>query len=473
MEAASGPTPVATATFPSAPPRGGRWGVWHARLSLHPRWWLAGAALATALLWWSHLPSLLLQAQLYADDGNWYQGAYVHGPIGSLLLPANGYLVLLQRGTASLSLLLPLIAVPAFFNLAALLVEVGGICYLLSSRMAAAIPHLGVRIAIAALVIAVPNAYDTSGNLTNAQWHLGLIAFLVVFAAPPRRAGGWVTDAVVLILSGLSGPYCLLLEPIVGWRWLRGRADRRGALILVANSACAVVQLAVIAATASVRQGLTALDPSPTSLVTILGRQITLGLTVGAHGLTTLVGTPLGGDPVVLGLLAALPVLTCGWAMWRGPAVLRAFCLLATLELLLALATPSIAAPRWPNLGRPADIVNFHPGGIRYFLYPLLALALSLGWLVVVGVRRELARRGGQGAGSRRLPLAGARAVASVAAVLLFVAALDGVPADWEYPPYLDLHWGAEVQRWETAAPGTPVSFPLNPPGFTMTLVAR
>jgi hypothetical protein len=466
-------TPVATAATPSVRERGSRSEVWHARLALHPGRWLLAAALATALLWFSHLPSLLLHAQFYADDGSWYQAAYAHGPLLSLLLPANGYLVLLQRLGASLSLLLPTIAVPTFFNVLALLVEAGGVCYLLSARMAAAIPSLGARLAIAALVIALPNAYDTSGNLTNAQWHLGLIAFLVVFARPSRGTGDRAVDGGILLLSGLTGPYCLMLEPIVAWRWLRARDDRRRRAILALNSACAAVQLVTIAGAVGVRQGWTALDAGVSPLVTALGRQLTLGLLVGAHGLNGLTGSALVDDPVVLGVLAAIPLAACGWAMWRGPSMLRSFCVFAAIELALALATPAVAPPRWPDLGRPADVVTFHPGGIRYFLYPLLAFALSLGWLVVEGVRRELARGRGGRVAAPRLPLAVARAVASGASVLLLVAALDGVTVDWVYPPYLDLHWAAQVQRLQDAPAGTPVVIPLNPPGFTVTLVAR
>jgi hypothetical protein len=181
----------------------------------------------------------------------------------------------------------------------------------------------------------------------------------------------------------------------------------------------------------------------------------------------------LGDSLLALGVLAAIPIVTCGWAAWRGPAILRAFCLLAALELLLALVAPSIPSPRWPNLGNPADIVSFHPGGIRYFLYPLLAFALSLGWL---GGRRV--RPGRRPAGDfprreRRLREAPARVAAVAATLLLLLTAADGVPRDWVYPPYLDQHWAAQVQRLDAAAPGTRVVIPINPPGWTVTLIAR
>lgn len=268
-----------------------RW-AWPRLLARHPGWCLLGIALATAALWFSHLPSLLLHAQFYADDGIWYRDAYSQGPLSTLFQPDAGYLVLLQRLGAALSLLLPTALAPTLFNLVALLVEVGGICYLVSSRMASAIPSTAARLLIAVLVIVLPNAYDTSGNLTNAQWHLALIAFLVVFAGRPARRWGWLCDGVVLVVSGLTGPYSILLEPIAAWRWLRDRGDRHRLAVLAANSAVAAVQVGVLLTSATAERLAGALAAGPLTLVTLLGRQVTLGLVVGAHGLAGLAGSP-------------------------------------------------------------------------------------------------------------------------------------------------------------------------------------
>ncbi len=440
---------------------------------LRERWWLAGAALATAAVWFSHMPALLLSAQFYADDGSWYQLAYSLGPVASLPHPANGYLELLQRLTASLSLALPLLWVPLFFNLVALLVEVVGVGYLLSSRMASAIPSVAVRIGIAVLVIALPNAYDTSGNLTNAQWHLGLIAFLVIFARPTKRLAGRLLDWGLLLLSGLTGPYCLLLEPVALWWWLRRREDRRRRNLLLGTTACAALQLLVIWARVGVQRHLGLLAAGLLPLARILGRQLSLGLTIGAHGLNHLAGSPLANSPFALIPLAALPLLACGWAAWRGPSILRALTVYAAIELVLALLAPVIPAPQWPSLGNPASIVDFHPGGIRYFLYPLLAFAVSLGWLAW---RYLPWRRAGAGGSLRSGPAgrsAGAWAAGGIAALMLVATAAIGVPADWAYPAYVDYHWSAEVERFETAAPGTMVVFAINPPGYDFSLRAR
>jgi hypothetical protein len=451
-----------------------------ARLPRYPGWWLVAAALVTFALWLSHMPDLLFHAQFYADDGGWYQSAYSLGPVVSLAHPAAGYLVLLQRLVASISLLLPTVAAPTFFNLAALAVELVGICYLVSRRMSSAIPSLGIRVAIAVLVIALPNAYDTSGNLTNAQWHLGLIAFLVMFADPPRHVAGHILDALIILGSGLTGPYCILLEPIIWWRWRRHRDDRRLRNILIANSVCALVQILVIIDRFGAERVAGPLAAGLYPLVRMIGRQVTLGLIVGAHGLTQIAGSFVASNGLALALLAAIPLAVCVRAAWQGPAILRAFCYFAFVELALALAAPSIAGARWPSLGNPADIVHFHPGGIRYFLFPLLAFAISLGWLAVhFGAPWVHQIRDGPAANASmpRQPASSrvwiGRVVATAAAAVLLGSALVGVRVDWSYPPYLEEHWGAQVSRLEAAKKGTVVVIPINPRGWTLNLTAR
>jgi hypothetical protein len=60
---------------------------------------------------------------------------------------------------------------------------------------------------------------------------------------------------------------------------------------------------------------------------------------------------------------------------------------------------------------------------------------------------------------------------AQIAAVILLCSTLSiGVIEDWQYPPFVDLGWTAEVHRFEQAPPGTIVAIPLNPPGWVMNL---
>ena len=456
------------------------WEKWRGSMSRRSAWWLVAAAVVTAGLWVSHMPALLFHAQLYADDGGWYQGAYTLGPLASLPHPAAGYFVVFQRLIASISLLLPIIAVPTFFNSVALAVQIVGICYLVSRRMAPAVPSLAVRVSIALLVIALPNAYDTSGNLTSSQWHLGLLAFLVMFAGPARRIGGHMLDAAIIVIGGLTGPYCILLEPITVWRWRRNPGDRRLLYLMIANTVCAAAQLLVIIDRLAAERSTAPLAAGFSPLVRMIGRQVTLGLLVGAHGLAAVAGTFIANNGVALTALTVIPLGVCAWAAWRGPSILRAFCYFALAVFVLALVAPSIAGFRWPSLGDPADVVNFHPGGLRYFLYPLIAFAISLGWFATTyampmlrhATRRRDAAIAEVSATSTRTVWIG-RAIGLVAAAALAGSAVVGVRVDWTYPPYLEEHWGAEVHRLEAAPRGTVVVIPINPEGWTVSLVAR
>ena len=452
---------------------------WATALPAHPRLLLPAAALLTYALSISHLPSLVLHAQFYADDGGWYQAAYAQGPLRSLVHPAAGYVVMFQRLVAAIVSPLPTLAAPTAFNLVAIGVGAVGICYLLSSRTSAAIPSKWARIAVALLVLALPNAYDTSANLTNTQWRLGLIALLVVFARPARSAGGRLADTALIAIAGLTGPGCLFLEPIIAWLWLRERTPRLKVLLIL-NTLCVAIQLAAIVVLAGTQRSSSPLGAGPIPLAQMVARQVTLGLVVGAHGISRIVGTNAISSTALLTLLAAIPVAVCVWAAWRGPRILRALCCVAFLELALALVAPSIPAPRWLSLARPANITEFHPGGIRYFLYPLLAFAISLGWLAVAAWRNWRARQSTAGrAAVRDWSVRAAvrdwsvRAAGLAGAAVLTLTVLVGVPADWRYPPYIDEHWSAHVQRLDAARPGTVVVIPINPRGWKLTLTAR
>ena len=50
---------------------------------------------------------------------------------------------------------------------------------------------------------------------------------------------------------------------------------------------------------------------------------------------------------------------------------------------------------------------------------------------------------------------------------------LVGVPTDWRYPAYADTPMERYERRLEIADPGEEVTFPIIPPGWTVTLEKR
>ena len=61
------------------------------------------------------------------------------------------------------------------------------------------------------------------------------------------------------------------------------------------------------------------------------------------------------------------------------------------------------------------------------------------------------------------------------AAFMAFLAVLllVGIPLDWRMTPFTDLHFTEHARRFEQAPAGTRVSIPVNPEGWSMTLVKR
>ena len=97
---------------------------------------------------------------------------------------------------------------------------------------------------LAALYVAMPNTREIHIVATNTQWHLALAALLVAFASSPRTWRGRVFDIAVLLVAAFSGPFCILLAPIVllFW-WLRRQPWSLLIFALVSLAACIQIGL--------------------------------------------------------------------------------------------------------------------------------------------------------------------------------------------------------------------------------------
>src|SRR5947209_646287 len=136
----------------------------------------------------SRRPDALLNPQFYAEDGAvWYAQAYNFGWLHSLTLPQAGYLQTLPRLVAGLSLLVPFGSAPLLMNWAAIGFQVLPVTVLLSSRCSGWAP-LWVRGLQALLYLAMPTSREIDAVLSNAQWHLALVACMVAFAHAPTNA---------------------------------------------------------------------------------------------------------------------------------------------------------------------------------------------------------------------------------------------------------------------------------------------
>lgn len=390
----------------------------------------------------SRRPAVLLDAAFWAEDGwVWYPEAYSLG-WHSLLKPVAGYLQTLSRLVALAAQAVPLAWAPTVFAAASLVIQALPAAFLVSPRMDRAWPSLWARLLFALIYVALPNSYEVYVNLTNAQWNLAVLAFLVLVSRSPEGWPGRVFDTVVLIVSGLSGPLCLLLVPVAAWKAFEDR-NRTSAWRLAAMLAAALVQGGLVLATGGSRSP-APLGAGPRTFARIASMQIFIGALLGRPAMEWFHGTALWTSNIGPALITAAGLAFVGLAVVRRPGLLRQGCLFAALLLGAALLRPQVSntEAQWPLLTIPGV-------GNRYYYIPMLA------W---VGALFALAA-------DRFRPL-------RWTAVGLLMLLAVGIPVAWRQPGMPATNFAEAARAFALAPPGTRMEFPVHPLGvMPMVLV--
>lgn len=394
---------------------------------------------AAAAIIVSRRPDAIWNAQFFAEDGAfWFPDAYSLG-VHSLALPEAGYLHTLTRLVALLALLFPFAQAPLVMNLCAITVQVLPANFLLSKRFSGI--AMRPRLLGALLYLALPNSYEIDANITTIQWHLALLALMVLFAQPAESMAWRIFDIVILLLISIDGPMGILLLPIAALLWWK-RGGGRAPILALTLLPGAVLQGATVLVAASQRSAAPN-GANLTRFVHILSRQLFLsslfGLKAEFHVFTK---TPLALEVLVtvMGVSAML------YAVWHGPIELKLLVLFASMELASALAHPLVSRTRlqWEDMGQPG-------AGNRYFFFPMVAFLASLFWIAAdLSAPRK-------------------RIIRIVAMAVLCFLPL-GILADWRYRPLVDLNFRKYAVEFERAPTGTHVTIPINPPGWAMEL---
>lgn len=405
----------------------------------------------------SRRPDVLSHPQFWAEDGYlWYANAYNHGFLASLITPQAGYLQTISVLTARVSLSLPLQYAPLFFNLVAIVIQILPVLFFASKRLARIVPSLKLRLFIGFLYLALPNSWEVNANITNAQWHLALLAFLVVVAAPSVKKWWRTFDIGTLVISGLSGPFGILLTPVAAVWWYRRRnATAKRNFIIITS--LAVIQLlsfafakqlvATTGAKVIVRPDLM-LAATFALFQQFIGGQIFAGSLVGMEHLRFVYD-----HQILLWLLTFGGFAFIAYTLRYAKLALKLFVAFAGAVLTVALLSPATTPPQWPNLAPPGN-------GTRYYFLPILAFIVSIIWATLRAPHR----------------------VARVAAgALLAVTLLIAIPSGWNYThsnvlrtgayPFPNQNFPDQVRAFETTPTGTSYTFSLMPPGWAMTLV--
>lgn len=404
------------------------------------------AALAIIIL---RRPDAILNPQFWAEDGRvFYADAYNKGLIIPFYSPCGGYLDTFPRLIAAFSQLLPLSWAPLLFNLAALAVKVLPVGLVLSSRFCELIPDFRTRLFLAFLYLALPNSWEINAGPLHGKTYLSLLTFMILSASPGSKLISLFFDVGIVLLTGLSGPFCIVLAPIAAIFWLR-RRDKRSLLLFVLIGICAIIQTTVLIAGPGRPQRL--LGAAPKLFVEILVTQVFLGAMIGYKGLLLIsqrvlllishfstLYTLFMIVFSILGLVSLIRILL------RSPLELRLFVLYGLLLFVAALFLPlgKPNEPQWPLLLIPGV-------GGRYWFIPMLAFISVLVWLS----RRSASR------------------LSKALAAAVFSIMIIGIILDWRHPAFKDFNFRELASRLESAPIGAQVTIPINPSGWSITLI--
>jgi hypothetical protein len=381
----------------------------------------------------SRRPSLLTHAQFYAEDGMFlYAQAYNLGWLHSLFLPQVGYLIVAARLGTGLALLAPLQWAPLVMAIVGLLIQALPVPILLSARCRNWAP-LPMRLWMAAIYVALPSSREIHVVLTNAQWHLALVAVLLAFAASPRSWRGRLCDGVLLLIGGLTGPYCIILAPMLFlYWWLRRQSWTLAMFALTSLTAC--LQIWLLLHSTQRAQG--ALGARPGSLLRMLGGNIVSCAIFGSYSFARLAPMVYIVAAALFGLCVCLYCFRFANLEWK---LFLTYC--------AALLAASLRSPLTPG-EKPAWDVLVMTVSARYWFFPILAFLWSAAWCTL---------------NARDRPF-------KLAATCAMLALPFGIVHDWKYAPFTDEHFAVSVQRLRAAKPGDHVILPIVPAGWQMEL---
>lgn len=394
--------------------------------------------LAAAVLIVSRRPDAVLNPQFFGEDGAiWFPDAYMFGWMSSLVHSQNGYFQTLPRLVSALALLVPFRFAPLLLNLVGIAVQILPVNIILSARCRVWAP-ISVRALMAVAYIGLPNTRELNAAIEEGQWHLALAACILVLACVPASKAWRIFDLCVIVLSGFSGPFSVLLLPvaIVFW-WFR--RNRWRLTIICSITITSIIQLSALIQSATATRPRIALGATRSLFVKLLAGQVYLGALLGETS------APTQYSDRILGIAALLGTAITVYCLIKARLEFKLFVGFAFLVFAASLRNPmvSMTVPQW-------QVLRDSPG-IRYWFFPMLGFTWALIWCLTASRNWVM----------RSLAIAGSFAL------------MVGISRDWQYPPYTDFHFQQHAKQFESAAPGTLATIPILPDGWFMRLTKR
>jgi hypothetical protein len=389
-------------------------------------------------------PDAILHAQFFAEDGTvWFADAYNNGWWRAFFIAHAGYYHTFPRLGAAFAQLVPFSMAPLVLNCICIALQAIPVALMLSSR-SSGWGSLQFRSALAVVYLALPNSLEVNAGITDSQWILALTVYLLLVASVPRTTAGRIFDLSLLLLCGLTGPFCLLLLPIALYQLWRDRDPWRWVQSASLALACLIQVWALVVKDPSGRHHSAMLGATPEWFIRILAGRIYLSTLLGNNTLATRSGRD---SLIFLVCVAAIGTAIIVFCFAKSQIEMKLLIAFSGVLFLVSLGSPTSqplvpGVSVWPWMASNA--------GDRYWFFPTLAFAWSLAWLF---------RRPEQ-------------LLKIISTSLLFLMCI-GMLRDWKHPAFYDLQFPTYAKRFAAAPQGAATSIPINPPGWHMKLIKR
>lgn len=302
-------------------------------------------------------PDVIVNPQFWAEDGTvWYQQAYTLGAIKSLILPQNGYYQSIGKLVASFSLIFPMYAAPLIYNIIAISIRCFMVMFLLSSRMER-YPLIG-RSILALFIVLMPHIDEVHANITNTHWYLSMWLFMIIIANDSKGLYWKAHDYIILIISGLSGPFIVFLAPVLALKKMEGESWRKPLqairtaisridLFTVIFVAICLVQIIAILLSTDEGRSHAPLSAGLIILAKILASKVFLGFLLPLELTKDVWHSKMLYIP---GFLVGISLMA--FCFFKGDWRVKSLVIFPTLMLGFALAKPMIhlSLPQWPMI---------------------------------------------------------------------------------------------------------------------------
>lgn len=401
----------------------------------------------------SRRPDAITNPQFYAEDGVlWYSESYNSKNTWEIFLdPKQGYLQTVSRLGAQVGLFFDIKDAPLFFNVLAISIQILPALFFLSVRFDKIVPGKWKRFVLSFLYLVLPATFETHANLTNAQWRMALLSFLIIIAKIPDSKKWKVFDSFFLLVGALSGPFIFFLFPLA-LAWEHFSKIRRKTYFLYLLGAGFLIQLLSFFlvtsgyyATSDLRSA-APLGASFLGFFKLLSGKIFVSGIFGLGGYEYISQSIFWKNGALSVLIGILGLALMFYVFVKSFKELRLFIIFSFMIFLAGIISPQVSLDKlqW-------EVMLVSRAGNRYFLFSILAWTVSLVWLS----QREKIK------------------VSKIFAIILLGAlVLFGIPGDYKFPKFENYKFNKQVNKFNKLSAGEKFDFKIVP-GWTMTLIKK